>query len=332
MYHTGSYIILHDSYRFVNKWFKQLHTNMDFKNSEPIYNKTPYTNLDYESMIISDLTRHDNISIGLLNKALSGLHSDMVDAILFCLFKPLDIMDIPNCYSMIHDINTSDLYLWNPNTLLWNRYDSSVQTHHPKIKSFNYIIEKYVNIINELTIQTQEPNSNLIINSINAVICKLKTRSYKENVWKELLEHIQLNFSDSRDKVNTKLPLNDGFLFDIFTHERRLRSPRDLYTFTLRAHIDNSITTIKPTDDSPESHHIIWKFFNQLMSENEEMTIFLITTLAIYISGDVKDQSFMIIIGESNNGKSVLLSLMQWLLNDSAYPGAHGIFIDNGSI
>jgi len=70
----------------------------------------------------------------------------------------------------------------------------------------------------------------------------------------------------------------------------------------------------------------MWTFFYELMSEDEEITIFLITILAIFTSGDIRDQSFLIIIGESNNGKSLLIKLLSWLLGSTSSEVPPGVF------
>lgn len=67
------------------------------------------------------------------------------------------------------------------------------------------------------------------------------------------------------------------------------------------------------------------------MSHDEEKTLFLIKRLAIFISGNLLDQSYMIWIGDSNNGKSLLLKFLRWLLDDSCGPAAEGVFLDSGA-
>lgn len=67
------------------------------------------------------------------------------------------------------------------------------------------------------------------------------------------------------------------------------------------------------------------------MSHNEEKTLFLIKRLAIFISGNLLDQSYMIWIGDSNNGKSLLLKFLKWLLGDVCSPAAEGVFLDSGA-
>src|SRR5688500_15043614 len=66
------------------------------------------------------------------------------------------------------------------------------------------------------------------------------------------------------------------------------------------------------------------------MSEDEEMTIFFLTTLAIYISGDVKDQTFVCGYREANNGKSGLIGLLRWLFVHAVLPASDGLLIDTG--
>lgn len=290
------------------------------------------------------IMRHDEMSQKFLDDAITGGQLDMAKAILFCLFKPPELMDTNNRYTIIYDPDDHKTYHWNNKTLLWQEPDKSKQENDLSIISFDNIIWRYNRMCDILVNQIKESdnvlmvetanvnaNANAKIRDIRKLLEKLQFRSNRVSIWKDVLDRAVLSFSTCRDKVSAELPLNDGTLFNIFTHEIRRRNIMDLYTFTLEAHIVNDIKSIKPDDNSSTAHKVVWKFFFELMSEDEEMTIFLITTLAIYISGDVRDQSFMIMVGDSNNGKSLLLSLLQWLLSKSASPGATGIFIDSGS-
>lgn len=189
--------------------------------------------------------RYRDECISLLEKALSAYHTDVAKALLFCCFKSPEIMDIPDCYGIICDINASDIYLWDYKDLLWKCHDHSTQGSHPKVTSFNIIIERYVNMRKLLVQQIHESSdaffkkkSERMIGRITALIGKLNTNSYKYNVWGEVLELIQVKFSSYCDKVSTYLPLNDGTLYNKLTGESKRRDPRDYYT----------VTSSKPTE------------------------------------------------------------------------------------
>jgi P4 family phage/plasmid primase-like protien len=291
-----------------------------------------------EPSINPAIVRHRDQGMILLEKALSGYHTDIANAILFYCFKPIEIMDIPDCYSIIYDTDTSEIYLWNLEQLLWKPHDHLIQGSHPKIRAFDDIIGRYTDIRSLFIKQIKESDndsfkneSDLKIKKITSLIGKLKTRQYKESVWKEVLEQVEIKFSTYCDKVSANLPLNNGTLFNIFTYESRLRTPKDFYTFTINAHITDTVTSIKPNEGSSEDHKFAWKFFYDLMSHDEEKTLFLIKRLAIFISGNLLDQSYMIWIGDSNNGKSLLLKFLRWLLGDSCGPAAEGVFLDSGA-
>lgn len=221
-----------------------------------------------EPIINSAILRHRDKGISLLDIAMSGYHSDIVNAMLFCCFKEPEIIDIIDCYSIIYDTDTSEIYLWNFTDLLWKRHDHSTQGSHPKIRCFDDIISKYTDMrkilskqIKDSNDETLKSNNEISIKRITTLIGKLKTRQFRDSIWKELLEIVELKFSVYRDKINPYLPLNDGTLFNIFTHESRLRTPKDHFTFTINGHIANIVTSIKPLENSSEAHKFSWNFF-----------------------------------------------------------------------
>lgn len=180
-------------------------------------------------------------------------------------------------------------------------------------------------------------NSEITIKRITQLIGKLKTVAFKASLWTECREIISRNFLAKCDRVSNELPLNDGTLYNIFTGESRIRTVNDYYTFCVQGHINPEINSIKP-DIPPDldkngynPHQMMWRFFYELLSEDEEMTIFFLTSLAIFISGDITDQSFMCCYGDADNAKSDLLKLLVWLFGDSVIPSSDGMFLESGA-
>jgi len=85
------------------------------------------------------------------------------------------------------------------------------------------------------------------------------------------------------------IPLNDGTIFDIFTHENRKRTSLDRYTTTI-----NAKYIFDQTEATQNAMNEVYNCLHQIMCEREELTVFFILLLAIYISGIITDKTFMI--------------------------------------
>lgn len=169
------------------------------------------------------------------------------------------------------------------------------------------------------------------INRINSLIRSFETASFRNSCWSLFNESIIEDLDAFKDPIGTIIPMNNGYNIDIFTHKITLRHIGDKYTYSINAHIDPTIKTIQPTVDSLPSHHFVYDFFYKLMCEDRKYVEFFITMLGVYISGDIRDQSFMICIGEGNNGKSVLEKILSSLLGVSGGAIAPGVIYSSGT-
>src|SRR5205085_1241519 len=139
----------------------------------------------------------------------------------------------------------------------------------------------------------------------NNLITKLQTDSFMNSTWNIILGDIEIDFDRYRDKISHIIPMNDGYNINIFTLQRTKRTIKDFYTFSINGYFDPIITSIIPQynvkNDSSESmftiidaHKLIYDFFWKITCEDQELIIYLIKMLGIYISGDYKDQSLLI--------------------------------------
>lgn len=246
----------------------------------------------------------------IFDKALTLNHRDVAGLALDTCFK------IKEGYSILFNTNDQKVYSWNEKELLWTCVK---EEYHLRRSCFDNIVNKcseiMLNLISEANILEGDAKNELLlkIDRITRLISRLGTVSFKSSVWKELNEQVS---TKSMNAVY-ELPLNDGSMFNIFTHERRTRTLNDHYTYTLNASITDSVKSVAPDETSTDTHKQIWSFLSFLMNGDEDMVLFLIKTLGIYIGGNMDDHSFLILTGKSEYNKEILLSWMKWILNFS---------------
>lgn len=313
-------------------------------------------NISDEDLALDQLDRHCDIGMRKFEISMTGYPDDVARAIIFVLY--VNPEDVPYGYSaddlttvlkynMIKDIKTGYYYTWDITTRIWKLFEQKTAGSHPKTRAFNEFIERYIsfrtvlaNAVHESNDEAFKANSSITIKKITTLIGKLKKPSYKDSVWKFVDESLSVDFYSFCNPISQELPLSDGKLYHIFTKESRLRTQTDYFTYCFNARCNEEITSIKPSDDilnsiDPEMksnpHRLAWEFIHDLMSHDEEKTLFLIKRLGIFLSGNLFDQSYMIWVGDANNGKSVLLRYLSWILGECCGPAAPGVFLDTGS-
>lgn len=122
-------------------------------------------------------------------------------------------------------------------------------------------------------------------------------------------------FEKRVDGIGTNIPLNDGTLINIFTGEQRTRTINDYYTHTINACYSNEGLIYENSKFIEKDGTNILDFFNKICCEKPDWVEYLLTLLAVYISGDYTDKSFCIFYGGTDHGKSVLIKLLTNLLN-----------------
>ncbi|HRP37381.1 MAG TPA: DUF5906 domain-containing protein [Candidatus Dojkabacteria bacterium] len=169
-------------------------------------------------------------------------------------------------------------------------------------------------------------NADITIKKITMVIGKLKTVPFMNAVMtkmSQLLHDEGDKFITSLDPVGPLIPLNDGSVFNIYTHERRTRTPLDRYTSTINA---------KYVQHENEVSQDVQQCLFKIMCERQELMQLLLTCLGFYISGDTRDKTFMIWHGNGDNGKSFLLNVLKNLLTPQYYlTASDGLFFHKKS-
>lgn len=143
-------------------------------------------------------------------------------------------------------------------------------------------------------------------------------RSGTMNIFKE--KSIIRDFIKQLDTISPNIPLNDGMMYNLFTGEHRQRTREDKCTYTINAKY------VREPDKSDQD--FVMDFFFKFASENQVMMDYLLENLAIYISGDISDKTYMIIFGPGgNNGKSKCFTILRTLLGRSYTTVPEGVLI-----
>jgi putative DNA primase/helicase len=97
----------------------------------------------------------------------------------------------------------------------------------------------------------------------------------------------------------------DGAVLDLDT--QKFTSESALVTKAVRCHFD-------PHADCPEFQ----TFLRQIFAENEAVISFVQRAVGYSLSGHVREQCFFILVGGGSNGKSTLLTVLQYVFGDYA--------------
>lgn len=228
------------------------------------------------------LVTRDKTKSELMERALK-LQTDK--AIADCLSFTCMSSEISNAngnYNVLYDLRTNNYYNWDETTLLWKEHERITENSNISAK----YLDAFVDIIEadqkELHVKISELKKNedsqdsasskdLVatltkrISEQRAIIIKMENNTSRRNIWNSVLERISRDFGMMCNKITVEMPLNDGTMYNWYTGESRRRTKNDYYTFSINAKIDQTITSIIPTSESPQSHHDAWKFVCQFL-------------------------------------------------------------------
>lgn len=132
-----------------------------------------------------------------------------------------------------------------------------------------------------------------------------------------LSEIRDINFIDNLDRNDLcLLPIRDKQIIDLKTGVIRPREHTDLFTY---------YCDVGPTEDKSE---VFQNFINSIMCNNESSVKYLQTILGYCMSGDMSAQSVFILWGNGSNGKSVLLNLLNKMLDKAYKPVSKNIILN----
>ena len=200
-------------------------------------------------------------------------------------------------------------YKWEMATKLWVATTQDIL----KLETFNRIIDDCKECLWNIAEEDIMTKVRVLKN-----ICEgNKKRNDVFSVLKGFITDI--DFENNIDKITPWIPTNDGKIINIFTQECRDRTPQDLYTHTINAHYKEQTTEEELT--------FVNNFYSKLFGDNMELKKFFIQTQGIYISGDMRDKSFLFCYGEGgNNGKTVCMKVLNVLLGKYYHAASSGVF------
>jgi putative DNA primase/helicase len=125
------------------------------------------------------------------------------------------------------------------------------------------------------------------------------------------------DFIDNLDRNDMYLlPIRNRQIIDLKTGIVRPREHTDLFTY---------YCDVAPTDEKSE---VFQNFINSIMCNNDSSVKYLQTILGYCMSGDMSAQSVFILWGHGSNGKSVLLNLLNKLLDKAYKPVSKNVILN----
>lgn len=123
-------------------------------------------------------------------------------------------------------------------------------------------------------------------------------------------------FINKLDRIkNDYLPIKNNQVVNLKTGEVEYRTKDHYFTY---------FCDVEPTEQQSEMFN---NFINQIMCNNKDNVKYLQKILGYCMTGDTKAQSFFIFWGSGSNGKSLLLKLLDKLLDKAYKPASKKLFI-----
>jgi putative DNA primase/helicase len=118
--------------------------------------------------------------------------------------------------------------------------------------------------------------------------------------------------------LNDYLPIRNNKVINLRDGTIRYRTQEDYFTY---------FCDVEPSENKSDLFN---NFICQIMCDNIENIEYLQKILGYCITGETSSQCFYLFYGAGSNGKSLLLKLLQRLLNSSYQTASKKIFINNG--
>lgn len=160
-------------------------------------------------------TRHHNEMLSpLMEKALSGYHRDVVNAMLFMFCKSPDTIDEFGEYTHRYDSVSCNMYIWNYKSKIWECYEEQPGKlgGSPREKYFDFLIERIYKARDVLAAQVHKStddafkaNGDLTIKRMTKLIGSLSTVSYMDSVWKLFINKVKMSSRSSEQSNDSSL-------------------------------------------------------------------------------------------------------------------------------
>jgi putative DNA primase/helicase len=162
-------------------------------------------------------------------------------------------------------------------------------------------------------------NNKLVDELIN-----IKKRYTKYQYLKNVINFFKVSITDKDFTIkldrtlNDHLPIRNNKVINLRDGTVRYRTQEDYFTY---------FCDVEPTEKKSDLFN---DFISQIMCDNIENIEYLQKILGYCITGETSSQCFYLFYGIGSNGKSLLLKLLQRLLNSSYQTASKKIFINNG--
>ena len=219
-----------------------------------------------------------------------------------------------------------------PMTLDNYKYDSKINILYSFDSYTGLWIENNVNYFNRMINQTELDISNLkrghlkyisddpnkirqknIKKRFATIQKRLRQTTFFNNVRVTLNKtFLDNNFRSNLNPLTNWIPCSDNKLINVLTGVTKDRTSRDYYTKTIAA---KYIQEWKEDKDYDTSKHKIWDILRSMMCGSDECVRGLLTLLGVFISGNVSDKTFGVLLGVGGNGKSALIKILKRILS-----------------
>lgn len=257
----------------------------------------------------------------------------------------IDIMDNDEKYTLLENVRNKDLGM---SELVYKLFKDTIKYVHKDVyymfnehetmwmscteKELYYIImSKLTNILNELyaVVSEEVPNESetevkrneLQKKMIMAMADKVKTSQGIASIMKTASVHFKnRNFHNELDCFPYLLGVKNGVV-DLRTGELRPRQPQDMIL---------NICDVEYDPDAPTD--LIESVLTSAMAEDTEMVSFLQKLLGYAITGETKEEIFIIMTGTGRNCKSLISHVLQLIMKSMCVEMNTGVIIENKNV
>jgi hypothetical protein len=230
--------------------------------------------------------------------------------------------------------NSSDIYVWDENIKLWEKKDK---------KGFKYyVIDKlktdvFCKIIrNELIFLIDKyPTAKDVevfkkdLKDIEKIINKYNNATFVNGIMYNVYNFLKsYKFEGSFDSSIDEIAINGGLVLNLRTLKSRERTRKDYFTTYMNFSWDKT-TEGQIFIDSFKLRPQVRKFFSDICLKDKKMVKFLQYILGSCLTNDVKHGPFFVFLGSGANGKSLLMYLMNKILDTAYFAVDDSIIINN---
>ena len=227
------------------------------------------------------------------------------------LYKELDEITLATILQksdMIRFIDSNHAYAWNKETLLWTPINSKQQINTMVCEILSPILEKRTELLWKEYAQRDKDGKDRLFNVIKSNKSIGSATKVKNIICMAGRSVVNEDFFNQKTLTKNLLPIRNGYCLDIVSLEKRKRKKTDYFTF------ETDTDLSEKTKDAED-------FLKQYCPDKDNDTYTYLTEILGYCLTPWNFmKSFFVFYGESGeNGKSVLLNIMEKLMGSNLY-------------